>query len=99
MLPAELSAAGRRCLGQVEHQGWAGLCVAIAGIAVADLALIHVAPGIFRLQSHWKEKPPYGASLLLQKALERDPGAAAAVQQGRYSQRWKPKPLGVRGFL
>lgn len=66
---------------------------------MADLALIHVAPGVFLLQSCWKEKPPYGASLLLQKALERDPGTVAAVQQGWYSERWQPKAPGVCCFL
>lgn len=50
--------------------------------AVAELALVHVAPGIFLQQSCWKEKSPYGASLPLQKALGRDLGTAAPVQKG-----------------
>lgn len=61
------------------------LCAATACSCAACSSLEHLVPGVFLLHGGWKKEPPYGASLLLQKALGRAPSTVADVQQGQHS--------------
>lgn len=85
---------GKRCCLPLPcslHPGrfWTGVvwgpCSVQLHCLTACSPLEHLAPGVFLLHGGWKKEPPYGASLLLQKALGRALGAVAAVQQGQHS--------------